>query len=265
MCGIYSKNYGIKTYSIQTIIIGADIMNEQINNTTDNTCGMKFQSILNRVKSLLLTPDTAWDNIKNENESITNIYKNYLIVLAAITPFFNWFSLCVLGNNAYGITYRAPLFGSLIYAVLIYFTLLASVYTSALILEKLAPKFEGSTTLDNAFKLVAYASTPIYISGLFSLLPVIGTLASLAGAIYSIYLFFKGFPKFIQIDETKKITFIAASIACMFVANLLFFLIIMQFAPTDPASYLKNNNNNIDLSDFENKARQIQNILQKPQ
>jgi hypothetical protein len=100
---------------------------------------------------------------------------------------------------------------SLRLAVTGYLVALASVYVSALIVDNLATNFRSAKNMNNAFKLVAYAWTPSLVAGLLSFLPGLGWLIGLAGALYSIYLFYLGLPVLMQTPQDKVIPYMVAT------------------------------------------------------
>ena len=67
-----------------------------------------------------------------------------------------------------------PLGPGLLAAFLGYALNLVAFTVLALIATRLAPPFQGEGDLEQALKLVAYASTPSWIGGVFRLVPVLG-------------------------------------------------------------------------------------------
>lgn len=244
-----------------------------MNNTAENmdnnqqetvSKGFDFQAIIERAKEIILTPDIAFEKIRAERTSIPDIYKNYLLVIAAIGAIANWIKFSVIGITVFGITVRQPIFTGLISGVLMYGLQMVMIYVSALILEKLAPKFEGSASIENTFKLVAYAGTPAAIAAGFVIVPWFGPLIMIAGAVYSIYLIFKALPKFVEVPEGKRHVYMAASIGCIFVAGLIMSLIVGSI---DPAMNYRRvdygSQGTVDLNELEEKMKNLQNFLPK--
>ena len=190
-----------------------------------------FQSILNRIKGILIAPEQEWDKIKAENSSIIDIYKNYLIYLAAIGPIVNWIKGSMIGVSFLGITYRTGVVSGLVQAVLQYGMALLMAYVAALILEKLAPKFGGSANITDTFRLVAYAATPGYLAAVFGFIPALAVLVALLAFGYSIYLFFKGLPKFIQIPQGNLFVYILVSVIAIIIAGLIIGLVVAAISP----------------------------------
>jgi uncharacterized protein YqgC (DUF456 family) len=94
------------------------------------------------------------------------------------------------------------------------------VFLLALIVDALAPTFNGSKSQINAFKLVAYGSTAGFVGGIFSLIPSLGVLGLLAG-LYSIYLIYTGIPVLMKCPQEKAGAYAAVVIVCGIVASLI--------------------------------------------
>ena len=50
---------------------------------------MDFNKLIARVKGILLTPKTEWPVIAGESTTVADLYKGYIVWLAAIPPIFN--------------------------------------------------------------------------------------------------------------------------------------------------------------------------------
>lgn len=135
-----------------------------------------------RVTNILTTPKTEWLVIAAEPTDVASLYRNYIIILAAI-PAIGTF----LGTARYSL-------GAGLYAgVLQYVSSLIAPFVSAFIIEKLAPTFKSSGDTTQALKLVAYASTPMWLAGIFNISVFLMPLLLIAG-LYGIYLFYLGLP-----------------------------------------------------------------------
>ncbi len=51
---------------------------------------MDFNKLFARVKGILLTPKTEWPAIASEPTTVADLYKGYIIWLAAIPPLFSF-------------------------------------------------------------------------------------------------------------------------------------------------------------------------------
>src|SRR3546814_2696088 len=75
-----------------------------------------------------------------------------------------------------------------------YVLVLAIVYVVALIINALAPTFGGQKDMTQALKTVAYAWTASWVAGIAVIVPWLGWLIAVAGAVYAIYLLYLGLP-----------------------------------------------------------------------
>ena len=125
-----------------------------------NPTGESRVPLVQRVKNILITPKTEWPVIDAEPATIGGIYKNYVMILAAIPP------VCMLvGLLVFGMPYIAFPMGYLIaQAVLSYVMALIGCYVLALIIDALAPSFGGTKDRVKAFKVAAYSSTASTVS-----------------------------------------------------------------------------------------------------
>jgi hypothetical protein len=178
-----------------------------------NPTGPARVPLIQRVRNILTTPKTEWPVIDSEPDSIGGIYKNYVVILAAIP------ALCLLiGMLAFGGRFL-PMNYLIAQAVLGYLVALASVYILALIIEALAPTFGGTKDRVKAFKVAAYASTASWVVGIVYLLPVLVVLG-LVGALYSLYLLYLGLPVLMKTPADKSVGYTVAIVVAAIVVNL---------------------------------------------
>ena len=81
-----------------------------------------------------------------------------------------------------------------------------------LIIDLLAPLFGGRRDFENAFKLAVYSFTPLWLAGIFLLLPGLRFLL-LTGA-YGIYLFWLGVPRLTKVPEQHAANFTVVIVIC---------------------------------------------------
>jgi len=107
---------------------------------------------------------------------------------------------------------RAPIFDGLFGAIFGYVAAFASVLLLGLIIDLLAPLFGGRKDFASAFKLAVYSYTPVWLAGIFLLLPGLRFLA-LAG-FYGVYVLALGVPRLMKPPEQKTPTYTAAIVVC---------------------------------------------------
>jgi hypothetical protein len=88
----------------------------------------------------------------------------------------------------------------------------ATVLLLGLIIDLVAPLFGGKRNFDSAFKLAVYSFTPVWLAGVFLLLPGLRFLA-LTGC-YGAYVLWLGLPRLIKVPEQKTQSFTLLIVAC---------------------------------------------------
>jgi hypothetical protein len=182
-----------------------------------------FNKLIARVKAMLLTPKTEWPVVASEPATVGGLYKNYILLLAAIPVVFAFIDMSLIGMNVpFGGFMRLGIGAGLTTMVLSYVLSLAGVYVVALIVDALAPTFGGQKDRVQALKVVAYAYTASWIAGAGQIVPGIGFLILLAGGIYSIYLLYLGLPHTMKCPPEKAAGYTAVTII---IAIILWFVI----------------------------------------
>jgi hypothetical protein len=149
--------------------------------------------IAQRAVSIVLKPKDEWRKIKAEPTTVANLFFPYAVVLAAIPPVFEFIGNVLIGRRYPFIGwYRYGLGEAMGRAVLGYVFSLGTVFLFALGIDLLAPNFASRRNLPNALKLAVYSMTPVWLSGILSLVPSLGILSLLAG-LYGFYILFLGF------------------------------------------------------------------------
>jgi hypothetical protein len=169
-----------------------------------------LNKLIARVKGILLTPKTEWPVIAGEPTTVADLYKGYIVWLAAIPPLF-----------AFLLTVRfAPGF-ALTQLVIQYALTLGMVYVVALIIDALAPNFGGTKDKVQALKTIAYSITASCIAGVAVILPLIGLLIGLAGLVYSIYLLYLGLPHTMKSPPDRAGGYTAVIVVVTLIAGVL--------------------------------------------
>ena len=163
-------------------------------------------ALVDRVKNILLTPRTEWSAIAGETATVPGLYTGYIMILAAIGPI--------------ALALRMGLFGmGLGIALVSYVIALVMAYVLAWIVDALAPSFGGEKNLERSLQLVAYSFTAAWVAGIFHLVPLVGSLLSLAGSLYSLYLFYLGAPVLRKCAAEKAAGFTVVVVLCAIVAG----------------------------------------------
>ncbi|NMC62080.1 MAG: YIP1 family protein [SAR324 cluster bacterium] len=197
----------------------------------ETTCSCTYMCkwAFNKALSIVKDPVKAWDEIKGENYTIVDLYKKYVLILAAIPA---------IGQLIQGIyNGRFPLG----LAIVSYVITLASVWLSSFIMKYIAPSFSGSNDQTTCMKLVAFSMTPAWLGGIFYLIPmsVLAYLLSLLCSLYSIYVLWQGITPIVNVPTEKRLVFlivmvVVSIVISMILGALLFPLILAGTMASSP-------------------------------
>jgi hypothetical protein len=109
----------------------------------------------------------------------------------------------------------APVLPSLLRMFIVYLLTFAMVYIIASVIDLLAARFGGQRNFANAVKLSVYSHTPLWLAGIFLLIPGLNFLLILG--IYGLYLLWTGLPLLMQVPDEKALPYAAVVTACALV------------------------------------------------
>ena len=177
-------------------------------------------NLIERAKAILLTPKQAWPVIDAEPATVASIYKEWLVIMAAIPAVCGFIGMSLIGVGAFGYSYRTPLVGGLVAAVFGYVLSLVMAYVMALVVDALAPSFGGTKNPVGAMKVMAYGATAVYVAGLLKLLPALSLLGIIA-AFYSVYLIHLGLQAVMKSPQDKAVGYTAVVVVIFIVATII--------------------------------------------
>ncbi len=180
---------------------------------------MDFGKLIERVKNICLSPQTEWPKIADEQATTGSIFTGYVMILAAIPALATIISSLVMG--------RMGLMFGVGAAVVSYVIGLVVIFVVSLIVNALAPTFDGTKNPVNALKVVAYSMTPGWVAGVFNVIPFLGWIVALLGAIYGIYLFYLGLSPLMKNPQDKSIGYTALVIVSYIVLFMILSFIFM--------------------------------------
>ncbi len=123
---------------------------------------------------------------------------------------------------------RVPFAEALLGGAMGYVLNLAGVFVGAWIVKLLAPAFNSKTDLNSAIKLVVYSLTPVWLAGIFSLVPGLGILSLLG--LYGIYLLALGLPVVLETPSDKVVLYtISIVVAGLVVSFILSSILVGLF------------------------------------
>jgi len=174
-------------------------------------------NLVDRAKNILLQPGQEWPVIAGEAADTKSLFVNYAVPLAAISPIAMWLghSLVGVSMGPFG-TVRTPLLAGLAFAIVTYMLGLVSTFIVGLIIDALAPTFGGEKNGTQAMKCAVFASTPVWLGGIFHLIPALGSLVIVA-ALYCLYLLYLGLPALMKAPKEKAVGYTIVVVLCAIV------------------------------------------------
>jgi hypothetical protein len=145
-----------------------------------------------KAKGLLMEPGKTWDAIAAEPMTLGSVFTGYVLPLAAIPSIASAIGIFVGGN--------VPNFAELLIS---YAIAVVSVLIMGKIMPPLAERFGATPDSNAGMKLAAFAPTGAWVGGLALIVPSIGGLLALVGALYTLYLFYDGAQRLFPVAPVK--------------------------------------------------------------
>ena len=179
-------------------------------------------NLVDRVKRILLSPQSEWEVIDGETTTPSALYTGYIMPLAAIGPIATVIGFAVFGISVplAGTVYRVPIGSAITSAIVTYVLTLVGVYVLSLIIDALAPTFGGTKSPIQALKVAAYSSTAAWIAGIFAIMPGLRMLGILG--LYSFYLLYLGLPVLMKAAKDRAVGY---TVLVVVVEVVLFFVV----------------------------------------
>lgn len=169
--------------------------------------------VVTRAKNIMIQPAHEWRVIAGESTNVGSLLRDYAAPLSGVAAICQWLGLSVLfGVGGIGFVRTA------ISAVVSWLLGLLSLWVAAIVIENLAPSFGSRSSTVQALKLVVYASTPLWIVGILTLVPLLGALF-IVGVIYAIYLVYLGLPSVLDTPRDRVVPYMVTSAVIVFIAN----------------------------------------------
>ena len=146
---------------------------------------------LNRAKAILLSPHTEWPIIAAEPVTVVDLYKNYVLIIAAI-PALMTLIMMATATRGVSLTMLLIAFGLPLVAPLIL----------GFIIYALASAFGAVRNFVQALTVATYAYTAPCAASVLTVVPGL-RLAGLAGALYCAYLLFLGLQYVMDVPASR--------------------------------------------------------------
>ena len=183
--------------------------------------------ILQRVIDLMTSPRNTWYHIQEEREDGRNLILHYSAVLAAA-----YIALGFLGKIIFLPGFSFHFF----YSLAALGIMVGALFLLGVLTNLLAPSFGTIRNEEAAFRLIAYASTGIWVVGMLTVIPRLHPLAFVGGFVYTAILFYEGCQVVMGTPREKAWQFTLATMASWFLVVLVALWVVGQivalvFAP----------------------------------
>jgi hypothetical protein len=190
-------------------------------------------SIVDRAKNILMKPNEEWKVIASEPATVGGLFTGYAVPLAAIPLvasilFTGLLGLSAAGMGGLGGAGVAMGVGAVAgMAVIGYVISLAVLYLMSIIVNAVSPSFNGKSDIVQSTKLMTYASTPTWVVGLVSWVPILGALLALAAIAYVVYLIYTGLQPVLAVPQEKVAGFTVVIVLIYVVMSLVLSAILI--------------------------------------
>ncbi len=166
--------------------------------------------ILKHVLGILTQPEKEWANIRDEKCTVGSCYLNHVILLAAIPPICAYIGATHIGwKFGAGATVKLTADSGLMLGISFYAALLIAIFIMGKAIHWMGQTFDAKAPLEKCVVVAAYTATPLFISGLIALYPVLwlDMLVGLAALSYTVYLLYMGLPIVMKISKEQGFLF----------------------------------------------------------
>lgn len=177
--------------------------------------------LVTRAKNITLSPGTEWPVIEGEPATTGDLLTGYALPLAAIGAVAGFIGMSLIGTTLPFVgTYRAPLVSGIVGAAFGLGMALVMCFLLSLIIDALAPTFNGQKNQIQALKLAVYSFTPAWIAGVLRIVPLLSVFILFA-ALYSIYVMYVGLPRLMKSPQDKALPYTAVVVLCAIVMGFI--------------------------------------------
>ena len=162
------------------------------------------------IAGILKDPKNEWALIEEEHYSAKTVFLTQISILAAIPAIALYIGVTQVGWSVAGQEpVRLVSSSALGSAVLFYFAMWGAVAFIAACMHWMEKTYGGEVSLDECLVLTTVTATPLFLSGISFLLPILWLNVAVAGAalVYSVYLLYSGTSRVMKIDEDRAFMF----------------------------------------------------------
>jgi len=172
--------------------------------------------MINHVWGLLTHPDQEWKRMQRERETISHSYLHHVLLMALVPVISAYIGTTTIGwDFGDGNPIKMSPGSALFTGVVFYLLIIGAVALMGRVLYWLARRVVHKPGRTRCTVFAGYIATPMFLSGLMGLYPVVWmcVLAAVAGLCYTAYLLYRGIPNFLGISEKEGFIISSSTLA----------------------------------------------------
>jgi len=165
---------------------------------------------IQHMMGMLYHPKEEWGLIRQERYSTAHVFVAQISILAAIPAVSMFIGTTQVGWSIAGHDpVKLAVSSALPAALAFYFAMWAGVAFMAYTIRWMEKTYGGSVSLDECMVLTTFTATPMFISGLAGLYPMLwfNVVVGMVAVSYTVYLLYIGVPVIMQIPEDRAFFF----------------------------------------------------------
>ncbi|MCV6591153.1 MAG: YIP1 family protein [Marinobacterium sp.] len=165
---------------------------------------------LQHMMGMLYHPKAEWGALRKERYTTWHIFLAQISLLAAIPAVSLYIGTTQIGWSVAGSEYvKLDVSSAIPAAIAFYFAMWVAVGFIGGCIHWMEKTYGGNVSMDECLVLTTFTATPLFLSGLAGLYPVLwfNVFVGLVALCYSVYLLYVGVPIIMQIPEERAFMF----------------------------------------------------------
>lgn len=165
---------------------------------------------IQHMMGIMYHPKQEWGQIRNEHFSASHIFLQQISLLAAIPAICMYIGTTQVGWSIAGSEYvKLEAMSALPAAIAFYFAMWVAVGFITVTIQWMEKNYGGNVSFEDCLSLATYTATPMFLSGLAALYPLLwfNVAVGLVAISYTVYLLYTGVPVIMRIPEERAFMF----------------------------------------------------------
>ncbi|UTW11137.1 Yip1 family protein [Marinobacterium rhizophilum] len=165
---------------------------------------------LQHMMGMLYHPKEEWGSIRKEHYTTLHVFLSQISILAAIPAVSLFIGTTQVGwSFAGGNFIKLEVASALPVAIAFYFAMWVAVGFIAYAIHWMEKTYGGNVSMDECIVLTTFTATPLFLSGLAGLYPMLwfNVIVGMIALSYTVYLLYTGVPVIMQIPEDRAFFF----------------------------------------------------------